>query len=237
MKISRLVFTTHQVLGLLIGFQIVLWISGGFVMGVLPLEKVRGEDWVAAPETVSIQAEIILRSPDEVARDLGLAALDGAELALWLNQPVYRLHIGEATHLANAVSGRLLSPLVAETAAEVARRDYAGPGTVAEVRLLEEPLLEIRGRDLPLWRIDFNDSRHTTVYVSPRTGKVVGRRNTIWRVYDFFWMLHIMDYSARDNFNNPLVVVAAVVAWFLATSGIWLVVVWLGRKSRRRRTS
>ena len=63
-----------------------------------------------------------------------------------------------------------------------------------------------------MWRVDFDDSRHTTIYVSPQTGKVVGRRNTIWRVYDFFWMLHIMDYSARDNFNNPLVVTAAIVA-------------------------
>ena len=86
-----------------------------------------------------------------------------------------------------------------------------------------------------MWRVDFDDSRHTTVYVSPQSGKVVGRRNTIWRVYDFFWMLHIMDYSARDNFNNPLVVTCAVIAWFLATRGIWLVVVWLKRKSRRKK--
>ena len=98
-------------------------------------------------------------------------------------------------------------------------------------------MLESRGHDLPVWQVNFDDSRHTTVYVSPQTGAVVGRRNSIWRVYDFFWMLHIMDYSERDNFNNPLLVTAAVIGWLLATSGLWLVVTWLMRKRRRKRTA
>lgn len=237
MKISRLALSTHQGLGLLIGIQIVLWISGGFVMSVLPIEKVRGEDWVTEQAPGPMATAIALVAPDLVARGLDLPALESAELDTWLDRPVYRLRTGGTVHLADAVTGRLLSPLDADTARQVARRDYAGPGTVAQVSLLEEPLLEIRGRDLPLWRVDFDDSRHSTVYVSPRTGKVVGRRNTIWRVYDFFWMLHIMDYGERDDFNHPLLVTAAVVAWVLAISGIWLVVLWLRRKSRRRRTA
>ncbi len=236
--------STHQGVGLLIGIQVVLWISGGFVMSVLPIEKVRGEDWVTVQEPAPIPTEMALRAPARIARDLELPVLVGAELDTWLDRPVYRLRTGDEIYLADAVSGQLLSPLKADTAREVARRDYAGPGTVADVRLLAEPLLEIRGRDLPVWRIDFEDSRHTTVYVSPQSGKVVGRRNTIWRVYDFFWMLHIMDYSARDDFNNPLVITAAVVAWLLATSGMWLVVLWVRRKfnqsnrnKRRRQAS
>ncbi len=237
MKLSRLMLSTHQGLGLLIGIQVFLWISGGFVMSVLPLEKVRGEDWITEPVAASMPTGQSLRAPDVVAVDLGLADFDGAELRLWLDQPVYQLSAAGEDHLADAVTGQKLSPLTAGNAREVAQRDYAGPGTVAEVALLEEGLLEIRGRDLPLWRVGFDDSRHTTIYVSPQTGEVVGRRNTIWRVYDFFWMLHIMDYSARDNFNNPLLVTCAVVAWFLATSGIWLVVIWLKRKSRRKKTA
>jgi hypothetical protein len=145
------------------------------------------------------------------------------------------LSSGDTVHLTDAVTGKLLSPLDADTAGEVARRDYAGPGTVARVILQEEPLLEIRGRDLPQWRVEFDDSRNTTVYVSPQTGKVTGRRNKIWRVYDFFWMLHIMDYSERDDFNHPLLIGSAAVAWILATTGIWLVVQWLSRKRKRSR--
>jgi uncharacterized iron-regulated membrane protein len=97
-----------------------------------------------------------------------------------------------------------------------------------------EPRSEIRGQDLPLWRAEFDDGRRTTVYVSPASGQVVARRNNIWRVYDFFWMLHIMDYGGRDNFNHPLLITAAVVAWLLATSGLWLVAIWLTRRRRAR---
>ena len=235
MKISRLPRSTHQGLGLLIGIQVVLWITGGFVMSVLPIEKVRGEDWVAKQESGPIPADIVLLAPDQVARDLDLPGLESADLDIWLDRPVYRLNSGETVYLADAATGRLLSPLDADSAREVALRDYAGPGTVAQVTLQEEPLLEIRGRDLPQWRVEFDDSRNTTVYVSPQTGKVTGRRNKIWRVYDFFWMLHIMDYSERDDFNHPLLIGSAVVAWILATSGIWLVVQWLNRKRKRSR--
>ncbi len=235
MKISRLPRSTHQGLGLLIGIQVVLWITGGFVMSVLPIEKVRGEDWVAERESGLIPADVALLAPDEVARDLDLPGLKSADLDIWLDRPVYRLSSAGKIHLADAVTGRLLSPLDADTAREVARRDYAGPGIVGQVTLQEEPLLEIRGRDLPQWRVDFDDSRNTTVYVSPQTGKVTGRRNKIWRVYDFFWMLHIMDYSERDDFNHPLLIGSAAVAWILATSGIWLVVQWLKRKRKRSR--
>jgi hypothetical protein len=229
------VLSTHQGFGLLIGIQVVLWISGGFVMSVLPIEKVRGEDWVAESPATPISTSVALRAPDTVARDLGLTAVTGAELVTWLDRPVYRLYADRGEHLVDAITGQALSPLTADTASEVAGRDYAGPGTIARTTLLETGLLEIRGRDLPLWRVDFADSRNTTIYVSPTSGAVVGRRNTIWRMYDFFWMLHIMDYRGREDFNHPLLVTAAVLAWLLATSGLWLVVLWLKRMKRRRR--
>jgi len=182
-------------------------------MSLLPIEKVRGEDWVAEHESGPIPTDIALLAPDQVARDLDLPGLESADLDIWLDRPVYRLSTGETVHLTDAVTGKLLSPVNSDVAREVASRDYAGPGTVARVILQEEPLLEIRGRDLPQWRVEFDDSRNTTVYVSPQTGKVTGRRNTIWRVYDFFWMLHIMDYSERDDFNHPLLIGSAVVAF------------------------
>lgn len=235
MKISRLVRSTHQGLGLLIGIQVVLWISGGVVMSVLPIEKVRGEDWVAADDPAPLPAEADFLSPDRIARDIELGPLDGAELGLWLDNPVYRLRVAGKTHLADAVSGRLLSPIDESQARLVALGDYNGPGKVSRVSFQEEPLLEIRGRDLPLWRVEFDDSRRTALYVSPQTGLVAARRNRIWRIYDFFWMLHIMDYRQRDDFNHPLLIGSAATAWVLATTGIWLVVTWLGRKRKRSR--
>jgi len=232
---TRLMLSTHQGLGVLIGIQIFLWISGGFVMSAIPIEKVRGEDWVveAAPSVIS--TETTLLTANKISGDLKFNNLESAKLIMWLGRPVYLMQTIDGTYLTDAASGNLLSPLNENLARKVAEADYAGPGEIKELNLLTESLSEIRGRDLPVWRVDFADSRHTSIYVSPETGQVVARRNTIWRVYDFFWMLHIMDYGARDNFNNPLLVTAAVIAWLMATSGLWLAVIWIKRKMKSRK--
>ena len=67
------------------------------------------------------------------------------------------------------------------------------------------------------------------------TVEIRGRRAPLWRVYDVFWMLHIMDHRARDDVNHPLLVGSAAVARFLAASGAWPAVAWLRRRRRRRR--
>lgn len=234
MKMTRIIRQAHQGLGLLVGIQVFLWISGGFVMSALPLGKVRGEDRIAARAATPVDPAENLVSPGAIARQEGWAGLDRAELFTWQGQPVYRLSHGDQNLLADARSGNPLPPLSEQQARQVALDDYQGPGNLAGVSRQTEPESEIRGRDLPLWRVEFDDGRRTTLYVSPLSGDVVARRNNIWRVYDFFWMLHIMDYGGRDNFNHPLLIVAAVTAWVLATSGIWLVVTWLGRRRRKR---
>ena len=52
---------------------------------------------------------------------------------------------------------------------------------------------EYRGA-LPAWRVDFEDGEGRSIYVAADTGAVTARRSTLWRVYDFLWGLHIMDW-------------------------------------------
>ncbi len=53
------------------------------------------------------------------------------------------------------------------------------------------------------------------------------------RLYDFLWSLHIMDYKERDNFNHPLVIVAASFAMLLTLSGIIVLFMKLRRQWMR----
>jgi Na(+)-translocating NADH:ubiquinone oxidoreductase F subunit len=73
-----------------------------------------------------------------------------------------------------------------------------------------------------VWRVDFSDADETSVYVSSVSGAVLEHRNSTWRLFDIFWMLHIMDYSERTNFNNPLLVSSAVGGLWMALTGVWL---------------
>ncbi|MFT5316740.1 MAG: putative membrane protein YkoI, partial [Candidatus Krumholzibacteriia bacterium] len=210
MKLNKFMFSTHQGVGLLVGIQVFLWISSGFVMSVVPIEKVRGEDWVSESKPVAVSTSVALLSPAEITSQANIENYTSASLKTWLGSPVYRINTNGDSHLFDAATGKLLSPITADQARAVAQQDYAGPGTIADVTLWDEEIIELRGRKLPIWRVDFDDSRNSTVYVSQETGDVATRRNKIWRIFDFFWMLHIMDYNNRDDFNHPLLITAAV---------------------------
>lgn len=233
MKIARIIRSSHQWIGLLIGIQVTLWVAGGFVMSVLPLEKVRGEDRMADTLPEAIDGELRFIAPDEAARLHGIANYDEVRLSPWVRGHVYRVKHAGGWLLVDAATGRKLSPIDEPTARSVAEADYAGPGSIRDARMITENYSEIRGLPLPVWRIEFDDDRATTLYVSPDQGRVLARRNDMWRVFDFFWMLHIMDYSGRDDFNHPLLVGSSIVAMMVAVTGIWLVVLWLMRKRRR----
>ncbi len=98
--------------------------------------------------------------------------------------------------------------------------------------MLEQGNSEYRG-PLPVWRVVMGDDEDTRIYVSPLTGDVIARRNATWRLYDFFWMLHIMDYENRTDFNNPLVIFASILALVATISGIWLIFYRFARRDFR----
>ena len=63
-----------------------------------------------------------------------------------------------------------------------------------------------------------------TFYISTDSGELMSVRNTRWRIFDFVWMLHIMDYEERDDFNRSLLIIAASLALLFTLSGGYLVV-------------
>ena len=73
--------------------------------------------------------------------------------------------------------------------------------------------------------------REPHIYVSAITGKVTKRRNKLWRTFDFFWMLHIMDYRNRENINHWLLSGMSILAILTSVSGL---VLWWWRIPRIR---
>ncbi len=139
-----------------------------------------------------------------------------------MDRPVYQI-TGETTLLLDAVNGRQLSPLDEQTATQIASYHYAGEGAVRRVEFLESnPPTELQERSLPLWRIDFDDVWNSSFYVDPYTGEFTTRRHTLWRVFDFLWMLHVMDYDERADINNTVLRVFSVLGTFLGLTGVWM---------------
>jgi hypothetical protein len=195
-------------------------------MSWFPIELVRGETSAFQSEPIALEAQAYASPGGVIAQAEGVTSV---ELRRFMGRPVYLAKWpGGAAAIYDAQSGEKLTPLKEAQARKVAEQDYVGSGKIIRATLMNNPPHEYRGA-APVWRMDLDDRLHTRIYVSPDAGEVRARRNDIWRVYDFFWMLHIMDYKDRDNFNNPLVMAASVTGMIFAISGMWIVILRLGR--------
>lgn len=223
MTLKRRLRRVHKWLALFVGLQVLAWTSGGFVMSFFDIQKVRGEHNIreSKPQPLS-DVEILL--PLKTVFSLFGPGEEILEIKLgrFLQRPVYRVAKGDGmTVLVDARTGEMLSPLSQESALRVAREDFAGDGAPTKIELVTEKNTEYR-KDLPVWYVEFGDAENTHLYVSAQTGEILARRNKTWRLYDFFWMLHIMDYRNRTDFNHPLLVFASIIAVTMAVSGLVL---------------
>jgi hypothetical protein len=138
-------------------------------------------------------------------------------------------------HLADARTGALRAPLSEAEAGDLARATYAGTGAITSRDLLESvgSHHEYRGRPLPAWAFTFDDSRRTRIYVAPSEARVTTVRNSRWRIFDFLWMVHTMDYAGRDDLNNWLLRAFAVFGLATLASGFALFFATQRRSARR----
>lgn len=215
----RAIRQIHRWLGLIVGLQLLLWVFGGLTMSALRLESVRGEDYAAPAALPLWTADTLSYTLTDAIRDFARSGVSDGHLTQLLGRPVYRLQTAEGVMTIDAQSAQALSPLPEDLARQIALDDYSGPGALNGLSRVETATTETRGRELPLWRAQFDDRRNTTLYISPQTGTVVARRNDLWRAFDFVWMLHVMDYRQRENFNHPLLIGAAASSLLFMLSG------------------
>ena len=223
---SKLAFTVrkyHKWLSLLVGLQALLWLAGGVYMVVMDLDFIHGDHLVQRMHE-SLPSSASKRIPFE---DIRLRFPQAHEIVLtnWQGKPHYLVHQLNGSTLIDARDGERRSPLSEVDAKAVSLYHYTGKGAVVAANLLtdtQDAPTEIQGGALPLWQVKFDDFGSTTFYISPSSGMLVKRRHTFWRVFDFVWMLHIMDYESRANINNNLFRVAATVGLIMSIFGLWL---------------
>jgi len=229
MQTASITRKVHKWLFLFVGIQALLWTLSGVYMVVMDLDFIHGDHLVKnlrepLPETRGdlFPSGELLRDRDGV-RSLQLKALRG--------QPFYVLRDSEGTHLFDARSGSEISPLDQQTAVALAEHYYNGDRKATSAELItDNPPTELQSRALPLWRVNFDDRYGTSFYVDPATGALVTRRHHYWRAFDFFWMLHIMDYEERADIHNPLLLTITLVSLTAVIAGLILLFYSFGRR-------
>jgi len=224
----------HKWLALAMAVQILFWFASGLFFAAFPIERVRSEHAVVdqAPAPVAL---------DEAAAGLrllsraGVAPGDRIELRSLLGRPVALVapRAGRP-RLYDLATGRRLSPIPMTFAARIAEADHAGDARAARVQRIAANDSEYRAA-LPAWRVDFEDGANRSLYVAADSGAVTARRSTLWRVYDFLWGLHIMDWRGHEDFNTPLLIVATLLGLVVVVAGIVILPGRLGFTAWRRR--
>ncbi|MDX5423251.1 MAG: PepSY domain-containing protein [Hymenobacteraceae bacterium] len=238
---------SHRYLGLILGVQFLFWTLGGLYFSWNDLDEVHGDH--LRKEKRYFPASMSLVSPqvvlDALKQKQPVDSVQSVQLIEIAGVPTYQVRYfsGEADHaahasaghvdsrvaktrvqLANAATGHLLPALTEAEAVVVAKSQVADPVQVEKVEYLTEvgPHHEYREKPLPAWAITFSQPDNCTVYVSAELGTFQAIRHNQWRVFDFLWMLHTMDYEGRDNFGNILLRLFSIFGLFTILSGFVL---------------
>jgi hypothetical protein len=210
-----------------------VWLASGLYMVVVDIDFIHGDPLVknmqqplTLPDSLHLNIDALRERYRDVTR-IGLRPVMG--------KTYYTVTTPGPRYLLDPVTGENIAPLDEETARAIAIFHFNGNAPAIRARLIESnPPMEIQTRALPLWRIDFDDRLATSFYVDPYTGSLVTRRHQYWRIFDFLWMLHIMDYEERADAHNLLLIIAQLTGLAFGLTGLWLLFYsFSGRRNRR----
>ncbi|MCW8834718.1 MAG: PepSY domain-containing protein [Colwellia sp.] len=216
----------HKWLMLFVGLQFVIWSISGAYMVIFDIDYIHGDSLVVEQQK-SLQKEQVQYSIAELYRDYPYA--ENIELVNLLGQAVYRFSSdneqSKTKYLLSADDGKLLSPITERYAVQIAKSLYENPKVdISRVSLIsDEPPFELSARHLPVWRVDFDYFASPSFYISVQTGQLVTKRHTYWRLFDWMFSFHVMDYVEEDASNKLLLVVSslALIASLFGTALIY----------------
>ena len=236
----------HRWLGLLMAVQIIAWMASGLYFSIFPIQEIRGEHLTQPVQTPAreqlgraispaavVQAVDAQLGPDWTLHTVSLVSIEGK--SFWRvegkagKEPFRRLVAADGAGV--------VPQLDAGQAARKAEAWLRKPAPIAAVEWLEPRSAgyEFRGRDSAAWKVSFSGPESLNLYLDPWTGEILARRTDRWRIFDFFWMLHIMDYGEREDFNHPLLTAFSLLAVLSAATGLVLFA-WRWVPRRRRGT-
>ena len=209
----------HKWTALVIGVQALLWMISGLYMTIISIDVIHG-DHLAHSHAEPLSSSVALVDPQVVAQRY--PGLERFRIKRFLGREVYEVHSASGVQLIDAHDGAAVGPLDESMARELAVSLYDGDGLVTSLQLIHEAPQEVGTRPVPMWQVAFDDFGETTLYLSPSTGELLATRHSLWRWFDFLWMLHIMDYEDRSDVNNTLLRIASSLGLAFALSGVWL---------------
>lgn len=229
-KWHRLTRKWHRYLGILFGVQMLAWTLGGLYFSWTRIDDIRGDNLRKTDTILTLPNQP--DSPfgwltDSLRQHMPGCRIAKIELINLLGRTYYQVRTAPpATDylLYDVQTHQRKLPLSLKEAQYIALQSLKQPAAVIASKYITATNNhhEYREKPLPAYAITFGQPSPTTVYVGAHTGKVESYRSTQWRIFDFFWMLHTMDYQERDNFNNWVIRIFSVFSLLTLISGFLL---------------
>ena len=196
MKTKKFIRQFHRYLSIFVSIQLLLWTLSGIYFAYNKIEMVRGEQYRLPKE---VEHRIFNR--------LGTSVIE-------------TIDNGKKSYKSYP-ENESINPITKEEAIQITIQKTTLNPTEASLVEYISPRYEYKG-DLPVYKVKTDSRDSINVYVGYWTGDINSIRSDSWRIWDFLWSLHIMDYRERENINNILLKILSVLALVTSISGITL---------------
>ena len=201
----------HKYLSLFISIQLLLWTVSGIYFAYNKIELVRGEH--LRNQTIEELSFDLKNLPPIQAKSI--------DIIVRLGQPLIKIYTMSGISYLNK-DGSPASKIKLDEAMKIVQ-NKTSLNPLSALEIVDVPAgAEYRGRDLPLYQVITDHQDNIKVYLDAFSGEIVAIRSSSWRVWDFLWGLHIMDYIDRDNINNILIKIFSILALISSLSGVIL---------------
>ncbi len=210
----------HKWLALAAGIQVFVWAVSGLYMTVIDLDIIHGNHLVKDYQAPKLNQALI----KPISRELleSLAPVESIQLISYFPTPVYEVAQHKQRVVIDALTGQLKSDLNQQQVKQNATTIYAGSAKIKTVQKLKEYPDEIGGKQIPVWQVQYDDALNSTLYFHHSSGRLVSKRTDLWRVFDVFWILHIMDFMGSRGYEGYLFRFFSISSLLLVVFGTWL---------------
>jgi len=205
---------------LFIGLQFVVWSVSGAYMVIMDIDYIHGDSLVTNEKQNIVPEQVKYSFTDLLTR---YPQAENIELGLLLTKPVYRFDLKKQKRMVSAGDGQQLPKINIAMAIKLAKHHYANRQVeISKAQLItEKPPRELSARYLPVWRIDFDDFSSPSFYISVNSGQLVTKRHSFWRIFDWMFAFHVMDYIDEEA-DNRLLLIASTLALLASIFGLVL---------------
>ncbi len=223
----------HRYLGLFLGVQFLFWTVGGLYFSWTDIRKIKGFHLLIKPLPIALDHDYSsLNAAFNVFRQtFPSARVTDVAIVAVRDACYYRCIFENDTQvkacLIHTKTNQLRAEITEEEAIWVASQRLSKAAQVVAVQKLnsEKDDIAYRGRPFPAYAIKYDYPLNTTAYVAAQYASVEALRSNEWKFYDILWMLHIMDYGERKDFNNTLLRIFSALGVATTLSGFALYIV------------